>query len=217
MRANVVIGAFLGAAACLFAQNPGTETQSALVQAQGIPPRATPGDYQVKGQAGNLTIAAEFLGHSIPTANGTVITEDYVVVEAAVFGPEGARAALSASDFMLRINGKKNPLQGAHFGLVFSSLKDPEWGPTPSETAKSKTSVGGQGGGSEPPPLPPKMPVPLRRAMEQRVQKAALPEGDRALPQAGLVFFQYRGKVDGIHSVELTYNGEGGKATLALQ
>jgi hypothetical protein len=217
MRASVVITAFLGATVCLFAQNPGTETP-VPGQAQGIPPRATPGDYQFKAQAGNLTIAAEFLGHSIPTSQGTVITEDYVVVEAAVFGPDGARAALAASDFMLRINGRTQPLQGAHFGLVFSSLKDPEWGPTPSETAKSKTSVGGQGGGgSEPPPLPPKMPVPLRRAMEQRVQKAALPEGDRALPQAGLVFFQYRGKADGIHSVELTYNGAGGKATLALQ
>jgi hypothetical protein len=53
--------------------------------------------------------------------------------------------------------------------------------------------------------------------MSQRVQKAALPGGDRALPQAGLIFFQYRGKTTGIHSLELVYSGPAGKATLALQ
>jgi hypothetical protein len=183
---------------------------------QGIPPRAAPSDYQVHAKAGNLTIAAEFLGHSIPGEPNTILTEDYVVVEAAVFGPAEAKATLAASDFSLRINGKKALLPGAHFGLTFPSLKDPEW--TPPETEKkSKTGIGGGGGQNDPPPLPPKMPIALRRAMEQRVQKAAFPEGERALPQAGLLFFQYRGKADGIHSVELYYTGSAGKAKLTLQ
>jgi len=207
-----VFGVF-AAALCLCAQNP----EAPAKEAQGIPPRATPGDYQFKTQAGAVTIAAEFLGHSIPTNQGSLLTEDYVVVEVALFGAQDAKLAMAASDFSIRINGKKQPQPAAHFGLVFSSLKDPEWGPTESEKAKSKTSVGGGGGGSEPPPPPPKMPIALRRVMEQRVQKSALPEGDRALPQAGLIFFQHRGKVDGIHSVELQYNGPAGKAVMALQ
>ena len=62
-----------------------------------------------------------------------------------------------------------------------------------------------------------KIPVPVMRAMAQRVQKAALPEGDRALPQAGLVFFGYRGKTANLQSVELVYEGPAGKATLELQ
>jgi hypothetical protein len=53
--------------------------------------------------------------------------------------------------------------------------------------------------------------------MAQRVQKATLPEGDRTLPVAGLIYFQYRGGAKGIHSVELIYDGAAGKATLALQ
>jgi len=53
--------------------------------------------------------------------------------------------------------------------------------------------------------------------MAQRVQKASLAEGDRDLPRAGLLFFQYRGKSKDIRSVELIYNGSGGQATLALQ
>ena len=66
-------------------------------------------------------------------------------------------------------------------------------------------------------PAPPKMTFPERRAMEQKVQKATLPEGDRALPQAGLLFFSYHGKATGIHSLELTYTGPAGKVTLTLQ
>lgn len=61
------------------------------------------------------------------------------------------------------------------------------------------------------------MPMPLVLAMDQKVQKARLPEGERALPQAGLVFFLYRGKAQTIHSVELMYSGPGGKTTMALQ
>ena len=61
------------------------------------------------------------------------------------------------------------------------------------------------------------MTFPERRAMEQKVQKATLPEGDRALPVAGLIFFQYGGKTKGIKSLELIYSGPAGKATLTLQ
>ena len=75
---------------------------------------------------------------------------------------------------------------------------------------------GDQGGSNEPPP-PVKIPIEVQRAMAQRVQKATLPEGDRTLPVAGLIYFQYRGKTQGIHSVELIYDGPAGKATLALQ
>jgi hypothetical protein len=53
--------------------------------------------------------------------------------------------------------------------------------------------------------------------MEQHVQKAAMQEGERPLPQAGLLFFQYRGKLENIKSLELVYTGAAGKATLELQ
>jgi hypothetical protein len=105
--------------------------------------------------------------------------------------------------------------------MVLSSLKDPEW--SPPEAAKSKSkgglSTGGNGDQSDSnaPPPPVKIPIEVQRAMAQRVQKATLPEGDRALPLAGLIFFQYRGGAKGIHSVELVYAGSAGKATLTLQ
>ena len=87
--------------------------------------------------------------------------------------------------------------------------------------SKSKTILSGGGqseqGDSNAPPEPVKIPIPVQRAMAQRVQRAALPEGDRTLPQAGLVFFQYRGKTQGIRSIELIYTGPTGNTTLTLQ
>ena len=64
--------------------------------------------------------------------------------------------------------------------------------------------------------LPPivHIPIAVSRGWEQRVQKASLPEGERLLPAAGLIFFDHRGKSN---SLELIYNGPAGKATLTLQ
>jgi hypothetical protein len=209
------------AAVCVCAQGQNPPGKDAPIDARGMPPRAAPADYQAHTQAGAVTVAAEFRGHSIPTLQGVLSTEDYVVIETGLFGPAEARVKLSAADFSLRINGKKAPLPSLPYGLVVGSVKDPDWEPPGQPEKKSKTSVGGGGNGGQgednAPPAPVQIPIGVQRAMAQRVQKASLPEGDRALPQAGLIFFQYRGKTEGIRSIELIYAGPAGKATLTLQ
>lgn len=205
------------AVVCLYAhgQNPPAKDAPAN-EAKGMPARATPADYQAQAAAGKVTVAAEFLGHSIPRPTGSpIISEDYVVVEVGLFGPPEARLKVSVDDFSIRINEKKTASPGQPFGMVFRSLKDPDWQPPESPESKSKTGI--NTGGKEEAPAPVRMPFPLQRALQQHVQKVSLPEGDRALPHAGLIFFPYRGKVEGIHSIELTYAGPAGKATLALQ
>jgi hypothetical protein len=205
-------------ALCLCAQGQTAPGKEAPVnESKGMPPRVTPSEYQTHAQAGTVTIAAEFTGHNVGTPQGTLTTDDYLVVETAFFGPEGARDKLAIDDFSLRVNGKKT-LPGQPYGMVLSSLKDPEWEPPvkPEKKSSMSTDGGGQGQGNEAPP-PPKMTFAERRAMEQKVQKATLPTGDRALPVAGLIFFQYGGKTKGIKSLELIYAGPAGKATLTLQ
>jgi hypothetical protein len=220
MRIPVLKISVFIAALCWCAQAQNSETK-------GLPPRNAATDYQAQAKAGSVTIAAEFAGHGVPTTQGTFSTEDYVVVETGLFGPPDARATVSADDFSLRINGKKMPVPSQPYALILKSLKDPDWVPPDAEEGKSKSKGsgittggggGGQGGGAgDPPPLPPKMPLELQRAMAQKVQKSVLPEGDRALPVAGLLFFSYRGKTDSIRSMELIYTGPAGKATLTLQ
>jgi len=204
---------------CVFGQNADSkETQ--VRAAKGLPPRATPADYQSHAQAGAATLAAEFMGHSVATPEAIFSTEDYVVVEVGIFGAPEARLKLSFEDFSLRMNGKKAPLPAQPYGLVFKSLKDPDWSPPAPPEGKSKTSFGGLSGGKNDdgsPVVPVHMPIELVHIMEQRVQRAALPEGERVLPEAGLIFFPFRGKTDSIRSLELTYTGPAGKATLALQ
>ncbi len=219
MRLSLVlrIGACV-TAFCLCVQGQDTPSKDAQInEEKGLPARATPADYEAHAQAGTVTVAAEFKGHFVPTLEGTFSTEDYVAVETGLFGAPGERIKLSIEDFSLRINGKKTLLSSQPYALIFGSLKDPEWAPPEAPEAKSKTSIGGGGGGNDPPPPPPKMPMELRRAMEQHVQNVVLRQGDRTLPQAGLIFFEYRGKTQKIHSLELTYSGPAGKATLALQ
>jgi hypothetical protein len=186
-------------------------------RAEGIPPRSGPTDYQTQAKAGNITIAADFVGHSVPTPEATLLTDDYVVVEIAFFGPTDSKLTLSIDDFALRVNGKKKPLTSQPSELVFKSLKDPEWAPPEQKEKKPKTSFGGGGdtdGSSA--SLPPKVPIELRRTMSQRVAKASLPLGEHPLPQAGLIFFDYHPKVATIHSMELVYKGPAGEATLTL-
>ncbi|MCC7173837.1 MAG: hypothetical protein IT159_01475 [Bryobacterales bacterium] len=201
---------------------PGRGAQGDASQAdiKGLPARAAPAEYQSQTQAGAVTIAAEFKGHMVPTMQGNLTTEEYVVVEVGLFGPPEARLYLSSGDFSLRINGRKVTLPGRPYGMVFESLKDPEYEPPGGAASKSKgglrTGGGDRSEDGSPPPVA-KIPVPVQRAMAQRVQRAALPEGDRPLPQAGLLFFQYRGKAQGIRAVELIYEGPAGAATLKLQ
>jgi hypothetical protein len=210
------------AALCLFAHGQDTSNKTEpLNEAKGLPVRPSPGDYQAQAKAGTVTIAADFDEHAVPTEDGTFSTDDYVVVEAAFFGPPDARLKISPGDFSLRINDRKTSLPYQAFEFVGRTLKDPNWVPPDEDKDKSSkgglsTAGNGQAAGS-PPPSPPKMPVKLQLAMEQHAHKATFLEGDRALPQAGLLFFEYRGKPKNMHSVELIYDGPAGKATLTLQ
>ncbi|HLK66132.1 MAG TPA: hypothetical protein VKU19_22010 [Bryobacteraceae bacterium] len=215
-------------AVSLFAQGqpaPNKEAQAKEAQAKdeakGLPPRATPNDYQFHTQVGTVTMAAEFAGHTVPNPQGPLTTEDYVSVEIGLFGPPEAKLKISAEDFSLRVNGKKAALPSLPYGVVIGNVKDPEWEPPEKAEQKSKTSLnsGGQQDKPEPGAPPPvvHIPIEVQRAMANRVRKAALLEGDRSLPQAGLLFFSYHGRDKSIHSVELVYSGPAGKATLTLQ
>jgi hypothetical protein len=180
----------------------------------GLPPRAAASDYPAHAKVGTVTMAAEFTEHGIPTAEAPLTSESYVAVEVAIYGPEGTRLPVSYSDFSLRINGKKKAIQAEPFERVGTSVKDPEWTPPEKPEKSSSTSIGGGGGDSSAPP--PRPPAELRRAWAKRVMQAALAEGERPLPRAGLLYFSYGGKAKGIRSLELVYEGSAGKATLKL-
>jgi hypothetical protein len=186
-------------------------------EAKPISPRAAPTDYASQGKAGDFTIAAEFMGHAVPTPDLMLNDEDYVVVEAAIYGPPNSHIQMAFNNFSLRVNGKKNGLPSQSFVVLGKSLKDPEWQPPEAPAAKKSSSLS-TGGGQSDSSLPQivHVPVPLQRSWELHADKASLPSGDRPLPEAGLLFFPYRGRTQSIHSLELIYEGPAGKTTLKL-
>jgi hypothetical protein len=220
LKTGFVAVAALVAAFSLYPQSPASNP-SPTPEPQGIPPRATPGDYQAHAPLGALTIAAEFVGHYVPTPEGTLTQEDYVAVEVAVFGQPDSRLVLSTANFSLRVNGRKSPIPAESYSLIVRGLKDPDWEMTVAKP-KSKDEGGDEGGGAsvqagpKPTPTPIKYPIEVQRGMARRAQKVSLAEGDRPLPQAGLTFFPYRGKPSDIRLLELIYSGPAGKATLQL-
>lgn len=203
---------------CLHAQ---TAQEPQTPEIKGMSPRATPNDYQSHQKVGPVTLAADFTQHSISDLQGTMTSDEYIVVELGVFGAPGAHTTLSTDNFSLRINGNKKLLPSVPYGMVLTSLKDPNY-VSPDEIAakekkSSSTSIGGGGQqGNDPPPV---IHIPLEKQREwaKRARAAALPEGDRSLPIAGLLFFHFTGKANKIHSIDLVYEGPAGKTTLALQ
>jgi hypothetical protein len=143
-------------------------------------------------------------------------------VEVGLFGAPGAHATVSSTDFSLRVNGKKTALPTEQFAAVFRNLRDPSYSPPELDEAKSsKAGSIGSGGANQSDlgstPAPVHIPPAMERAMDLEVENAALPEGDRVLPVAGLLFFKYGGQRKGIHRLELLYTGPTGKVTIPLQ
>src|SRR5260370_13059879 len=125
----------------LYLLSQGLDAQTKEIR--GLPPRATAADYQANAAAGTVTIAAEFLGHAVPTEKGPLSTETYVVVEAGIFGQPDAGIKLSLENFSLRINGKNDPLPSHPFGLVGKSLREPALAPPASASSTTKTNING--------------------------------------------------------------------------
>ncbi len=188
---------------------------------KGMPPRSAASEYLAHVPLGKVSIGAEFDEHSVPTPEVLLTTEDYVAVEIGFFGPADQHLAISDSDFSLRVNGKKAALPAEQYAVIFRNVRDPSYAPPELENAKKEKTGGinaGGGGQGDQGSVPPIVHIPpeMERAMDLHVTNAALPEGDRALPVAGLLFFHYAGQAKAIKTVELLYNGPAGKATMAL-
>ncbi len=198
---------FSGVSVLLQAQAPATTPGTApskdalVVETKGMPPRGAASDYQAHAQAGAVMIGAEFTGHNVGTQEGILTTEDFVVVEAGLFGAPAAHLMLSVEDFSLRINGKKL-VSAEPYELVTKSIKDPDY-EREDPAAGSKTVLTGMGqktpgvDPNAPPAALPPIPFEVKRGWQLRVKRDSLPIGDRALPQAGTAFLSLRRRGQG--------------------
>jgi hypothetical protein len=201
----------------------------ALLRAQGTQPKPQAADYPVHVQMDAVTVAAEYLVRSLPTSKGTLVANDYLVVEVAFLGPPMGRLRMSPDNFTLRVNGHGTPLTAQLPGMVAGSIKFPN--SNGSRGLTGSASAGGvtigprppqsrfPGDGNDRPPV--NQPVTTIQkeqedSIDARVLSASLPEGEKTMPCAGLIYFPYRGRTKNIHSLQLFYDGAMGKSTLKL-
>ncbi len=77
---------------------------------QRIEPSRTVEDYPVHSATGDYRIGAEYHYRSFRAGNQSYYVKGHVVVEAALYGPKGARLDVTAGHFSLRLSGKRASL-----------------------------------------------------------------------------------------------------------
>jgi len=211
----------------------------AVALAQENPTRKA-AEYPVHATTAAFDIGAEYMVHSIPTEDGNLFANDYLVVEVAVYPTHGL-VNMSAERFTLRLNGKKSVLYTQSPGMVAGSLKYPDWdgvqprltgnvgvgdgqilinGPPqvarfPGDPAERRVPRPTTDPNKTDEATPPK---PEAMSIDEKIARAALPEGQLRSPKKGALFFPFKGKTKSIRSVELLYEDEAGnKTTLTLQ
>ena len=206
----------------------------------GTTPKPKATDYPAHTLVGRVWLGAEYFVRSIPVRGQTLVVEDYLVVEAALYPPAGQTLVVSDGQFTVRLNGRKQVLHAQAPGFVAAALKYPDW-----ERRPSLVGYGGLGdagviiGRPEQVerfpgdnrtartrlPAPPRAPAPedpTGLAKEetppphQLVVEAALPGGAAKGPVSGYLYFAHKGKTRSIKSLELLYEGPAGKAALRL-
>jgi hypothetical protein len=189
----------------------------------------------------DVTLAADFLGHSFSGPAGMFAAEDYIVVDVAIYPEPGAAIPAAHSHFTLRLNGRKIPLMTQPAQFVAASLKYEDWTMRPTLTATA--GVGDAGvilgrpesterfpGDPRPRqrrlPNPPSAPAPEDRSGIDRAPppnpaeicvEQSLPEGEITAPVRGYLYFPFRGKLQSIKKAELLYSRGGVSATLTLR
>jgi hypothetical protein len=202
--------------------------------AGGLDPRPAAKDYPHHARLPAAAIGAEYHGRAFDSQAGSFFTQDYLVVEAALF--PSAPMEFSPSHFRLRLNGRQPDLLPVTPGTVALAIRNPDH----YERRPGIVAGGGVGGGqvifgqprrAERFPGDPEAriptggpgsqsagtPEPLRNAAEaaetfglSRIE--APPAG-----AAGLVYFYWRGKHAKLKRIELVYDGPAGQAVLRLR
>jgi hypothetical protein len=199
---------------------------AAAAYAQGTTPKASAAEYPVHAEIGADHIGAEYMVRSFNAGEEMYIAENYLVVEVALFPPQGKSVDVDVGKFSLRVSGRKNPLMPDTPSVVAASLHHRDWTqriPLPG------IGMGGSGvgmgaprtqspfpGGQDPNrlPTPPGAPdadpnVPPKETVkpEDVLMKTALPAGMHKGPVSGFIYFAWKGKASSIKSIDLLYDG----------
>ncbi|MGE5570056.1 MAG: hypothetical protein ACM3S5_13560 [Rhodospirillales bacterium] len=205
----------------------------------GTEPKAAAADYPIHATVGGVAIGAEYLVHSFSSGGQSFFVPDYLIVEVAVFPPKGKEIQLSAGQFTLRINGKKDVIFPQPAGFVGASLKYPDWeyprsveggigmGPADIILGRRPQEPRFPGDNRESrrraPPVPQApggvpgaVEKPQTQTPDEAAVASAMPEGACNKPVSGHLYFRFQGKTKSIKKLELIYAQGEQQAVLKL-
>ena len=193
-----------------------------------IPSRPSPADYKAHAPlTPQTTLAADFLGRTVPAPNASFVVKDYLVVEVALFTRD---FTFNTGHFSLRLNGK-SPVLPQTPGMVAASLKYANW-----ENQRGVVASAGVGNAgvilgrdtssrfpgdrrvpTPPPGSPPRAEVQTGAEPWDLVAQLAWDDGPVRGPAAGLLYFPYSGNLAKLKSIELVHDSPAGPTRLTLR
>jgi len=199
----------------------------ALCADTGITPRASSSDYPVHESAKTVTIAAAIVPpDQVKKMFSAAISDQYVVIEVAVYPQDGHTFNIDSHDFALRVAGrltqaekprdvapwpeKRGPAANSpvdvttETGVVYSRSSDPING-----RRQGVGTYSGVGVSNYPRPQDPQQnPSGSGRDphVEEKVLDKALPEGETTKAVAGYLYFPQYTKKKKTDAVELEYS-----------
>jgi hypothetical protein len=208
------------------------------VMPRGLPTKAKVTDYEFVGEAGKLSIGVQYMGRSFSAPTGmaekTALHDagNFIVVEVGAFAGKTFAGELLASDFRLRLEGKKLTLMTSAPGIVANALRTRDMDPQ----GRRLVYGGGMGdagvivGAPRPQERFPGDPRPgqsrpigttTTQEADKRdwdaVVEAALVEGGLQSARAGNLYFEYSGKMTQVKGLVLEYQGDGGKVEIRIR
>jgi hypothetical protein len=191
----------------------------------GVPPRPTPKDYAVQGQAHAAKIAAAIIpADQVSKMFSPDISKDYIVVEVAIYPENSVPFDVESPDFALRVGqrvGRSDlprdvapwPERGApagrspvdvttEVGVIHESENDPAYGRQHGTATYTGVAVSAPGHDNLPPPPDPRTDP---RIISDKLQRMALPEGDTKAAIAGYLYFPQYARHKKSDEIELKY------------
>jgi hypothetical protein len=191
----------------------------------GVPPRAAGTDYPVHGSANAATIAAAIVpANQVSKMFSPEISQQYIVVEVAIYPVGGVPFDVESADFALRVGqriGRANrPLDvspwperrnpagrlpvdvTAETGVIYERGNDPAYGRQQGVGTYTGVGVSAPGRPDVPPPPDPRVDPQVVR---DKVNSKSLPEGDMQAAIAGYLYFPQYEKRRKSDEVELKY------------
>ena len=200
---------------------------ASLLAQSGTTLRPKPSDYPVMAKGEGYTLAGEYMVRSFGQHNEMFTTDDYLVVEIAVFADKGRSLTVKLDQFRLKVNGKEG-LHPQIPQIVAGSLRYPDWdirrgpqaevgvGPVILGRRQPEPRFPGDPGGARRYPGPAPRPehegagAKETKPADVAVVEYSLPEGLVNTGMSGYIYFAYRGKPSKIKKLELVHQVEGG-------